>query len=278
MRPGEPDFPRDGRPRLFAILNLTPDSFHARSRLADPEAAAAQAARFEAEGADVLDLGAESSRPGSDPLPEAEELRRLMPALAAVRKASRLPLSIDTSKAAVAEKALKEGAAIINDITAFTGDSRMADLAAASDATVILMHMQGTPKSMQDAPVYADVLKEVGDWLLARAAFAEKSGVRPERIILDPGIGFGKTLSHNLALIRGFPAYIAGRFPVLIGHSRKRFTGDLTGRTDPADRLFASLGAAAAAAEAGARFLRVHDVRETRDMLLAYAACRKGAA
>jgi len=252
---------------LFGILNLTPDSFYDGGRFLDPGTALEQALRLESEGADIIDIGGESSRPGSEGVPEAEEMERVLPVIRAVRGRSRVPLSVDTRRAAVAEAALSAGADCINDISALLHDPAMASVAAAAKVPVVLMHMQGAPKTMQQEPRYENVVREVGEFLLNRAAFAESRGVLPENIILDPGIGFGKNVEHNCALIRGFAPWIGGRYPVLIGHSRKSFIGRLLDLPSPEDRLFGSLGAAAAAVLSGARFLRVHDVRATREML-----------
>jgi len=267
MRIKDKDFPVSAGPYIVGILNITPDSFHAGSRTPDKDAALAQALKMADEGVDIIDIGGESTRPGSDPVDASTELARVIPVVRALNGKVAVPLSIDTCKSKVAEEAIKEGAAMLNDITALAGDPAMADLARAAKVPVVLMHMPGSPKTMQDNPSYDDPVREVGDFLLARAAFAEKKGILPENIILDPGIGFGKRISDNLALIRGFADYIRGRYPVLIGHSRKRFIGTLINRPETADRLSGSLGAAAAAVRHGATFLRVHDVRETREML-----------
>jgi dihydropteroate synthase len=267
MRIKDKNFPVSAGPYLIGILNITPDSFHAGSRTPELDQALAQAQKLFSDGADILDIGGESTRPGSDPMDESIELARVIPVVRALGKRISAPLSIDTCKSKVAEQAIKEGAAMLNDITALSHDPAMADLARAAKVPVVLMHMQGDPKTMQENPSYDDPVREVGDFLLARAAFAEKKGILPENIILDPGIGFGKRTEDNLALIRGFADYIRGRYPVLIGHSRKRFIGTLISRPDTGDRLFGSLGAAAAAVRHGAAFLRVHDVRETREML-----------
>lgn len=264
-----------GPVRLFGILNLTPDSFFDGGRFINPEAALARALVLEAEGADALDVGGESTRPGSGSVSEKEEKERVLPVLKSLRGRISIPVSIDTSKAGVAEAALECGAAIINDVSALSADPRMASLAASSGVPVVLMHMRGTPGTMQKEPVYGDVVAEVLEYLLSRAAFAEKNGVAAEDIILDPGIGFGKTVEHNLALIRGFAPAVAGRFPVLIGHSRKNFIGRLLDNAPPEERLCGSLGAAAAASLSGAAFLRVHDVRATRELLKVLSAIRK---
>jgi dihydropteroate synthase len=263
---GKP-FPINKKTYLLGILNITPDSFYNGNRYMVSEKAIDRARQLEKEGADIIDVGGESTRPGSNPVSLEEELQRVIPVIRAIIQSCRIPVSIDTNKSAVAAQALDAGAALINDISALTFDDKMAELAAGSHVPVILMHMQETPKTMQKNPYYHDVVQEIGDYLLNRAAFAEKKGIRPENIILDPGIGFGKRLEDNIRLVRDFPKYINHRYPVLIGHSRKRFIGSLLDRENTRDRLFGSLGAAAAAVHSGADFLRVHDVLETRELL-----------
>ncbi|MFH0921306.1 MAG: dihydropteroate synthase [Fibrobacterota bacterium] len=275
MRIGNATFDFSERPWLFGILNVTPDSFYDQGRHFSPEAALERAHALEADGADIIDVGGESTRPGSEPVPEEEELRRVIPVIRALAGRASAPISIDTCKPAVAKAALEAGVAIINYVGALSPDPAMLDLAAAARVPIVLMHMLGTPRTMQENPVYADTVREVGDGLLGRAQEAEQRGIPADRIILDPGIGFGKRLEDNLALIRGFTRFINGRYPVMMGASRKRFIGLLTGRTDPGERLHGSLGAAAAAALHGARFLRVHDVRETRDLLAVFCALRR---
>ena len=257
------------RPLVMGILNLTPDSFHAASRVA-PEAAAARAAAMVADGADLLDLGAESTRPGAAPVSAAEERDRLLPALAAVRAAVDVPLTVDTVHAATARGALAAGADGINDISAGTTEPAMLDLAAETGAGLVLMHMRGTPRTMQDAPAYDDAAAEVAAYLAGRAAAAEAAGVAPDRILVDPGIGFGKALAHNLVLLAELHCIAGGR-GLLLGASRKSFIGHLTG-AGTADRLGGSLAAVAAAHAAGAAVVRVHDVGPTRQMLEVLAA------
>jgi len=251
---------------VMGIVNLTPDSFSDGGRFENAEAGVAHAAALLAEGADFLDFGGESTRPGAEPVPEAEELRRVIPVLQ--RVAAEMPgalLSIDTAKASVARAAIAAGAGIINDVTAGR-DPGMLPLAAEQGAGLVLMHMQGEPRTMQSAPHYQDVVEEVGDFFLRRLEAAVAAGVDPEQIVFDPGIGFGKTLEHNLALMRAIPALTArvGR-PLLLGVSRKRWLGDITGRTVN-DRLAASLGGLAACICHGAKILRVHDVMSSCDV------------
>lgn len=255
----------DGRPLIMGIVNLTPDSFHESSRPTGVQAAIDYALRLAAEGAEVLDLGAESSRPGAEPIGAEEELRRLLPVLRGVRTATDLPITIDTIRAVTATAALDEGADAINDISGGTADPLMIDLVAERDCGLILMHMQGTPGTMQQAPRYSDVVAEVTGWLAARCRLAEDAGIPRERLMIDPGIGFGKTLEHNLELLRNLDR-VAGDRPLLLGASRKSFIGMLTGAETP-DRLPGSLAAVARAHAAGVTMVRVHDVAETCQFL-----------
>ena len=257
------------RPLVMGIINVTPDSFHAPSR-ADAARAAAMAVAMAAAGADLLDVGAESSRPGADPVDAALEQSRLLPALEAIRAVCDLPLTADTRRAETARRALAAGADGINDITGGRGDPDMLPLAAESGCGLVLMHMQGVPGTMQDDPRYGDVVQEVGDALAAWAEAAETAGVTPERIVVDPGIGFGKTLGHNLELLANLDALGRGR-PLLVGASRKSFIAHLTGA--PVDGRFGgSLAAAAIAHAQGAAVLRVHDVGATVQCLDVLAA------
>ncbi len=247
----------------MGVLNLTPDSFYAPSRAGAREEAGARARRMVEEGAEILDLGAESTRPGSRPVDPQEQCRRLLPALRAARAAWDGPLSVDTSSALVARRAWESGADMINDVGA-AADPAMPALLAESGLPVILMHMQGTPATMQDDPRYADVVSEVGDFLLERARALEREGVRRERILLDPGIGFGKRLEHNLRLIARLEELRRDGYPLVLGVSRKSFLGKLLDGEPPAELLEASLAVAAWAAAAGVEVLRVHDVGPTR--------------
>ncbi|MBN2685613.1 MAG: dihydropteroate synthase [Pontiellaceae bacterium] len=255
-----------GRSLVMGILNTTPDSFSDGGVYFDPGAAVAHALEMEAQGADLIDIGGESTRPGADPVSAEEEIRRTVPVIEGIRAQSNVVLSIDTMKAEVAAAALAAGADIINDVSGFEADPQMVHTAAETQAGVVLMHMQGTPCTMQHAPAYDDVVEEVGAYLAARAAWAEEQGVARERIVLDPGIGFGKTQEHNLELLRGLPKLAERGYPLLIGASRKRFIGAITGRTAPADRTAGSLGVAAWSVANGAHILRVHDVIDTCDV------------
>ena len=254
------------RPRLMGVVNCTPDSFFAGSRTPGSEAAVERALRLVEEGADYLDVGGQSTRPGSDPVGVEEERARVIPVVRALARRVKVPISIDTDKAAVAAEALDAGARIVNDVTALRGDPDMPRVAARAER-VVLMHMLGTsPKTMQDAPRYGDVLREVRDFLEARLeAFARAGGDR-SRVWVDPGIGFGKTLEHNLALLRSL-SELGSLGPVLLGVSRKGLFGKISPDAGPEERLPGSLAVAAWAAFHGVAVLRVHDVAETRRAL-----------
>jgi dihydropteroate synthase len=255
----------------MGILNLTPDSFSDGGAVGGPADALARVAAMAADGAAICDLGAESTRPGAAPVPEAEELRRLAPVLDALRAApAPIALSIDTSKARVAEAALDAGAVLVNDVTA-ARDPRMLPLVAERGAALCLLHMRGDPATMQRDPRYGDVIGEVRDHLARRLQAAVDAGVPEERVLLDPGIGFGKTLEHNLALLAGLPALAALGRPLVVGVSRKGMLGALTGRAVDG-RLAGSLAAGLAAVARGAAVLRVHDVPETVDALTVWEA------
>ncbi len=253
----------------MGVLNVTPDSFSDGGEFLDAAAAVAHAGELVADGADLVDVGGESTRPGADPVEKAVELERVMPVVEAL--AGRVPLSIDTSKAAVAQAALTAGASFVNDVTAFRGDAAMAGVVAHAGADVCLVHMQGEPRSMQDDPRYDDVVAEVRSFLEERLAWAVREGIPEDRVWLDPGIGFGKTLEHNLELIRRLDEIVAIGRPVVFGASRKRFLGRLTGRPER-DRAAGTVAANVLAFERGATMFRVHDVAPTRDALKVAAA------
>jgi len=255
------------RPRIMGILNTTPDSFSDGGRFDRPEAALDHGRALAAE-ADILDIGGESTRPGAAEVPVACEIARTAPVIEALRGAGvEIPISIDTRKAAVAEAALAAGGNLINDVSAFSFDPDMAGIAVQSGAPVCLMHAQGDPETMQESPRYANVLLDVYDYLAGRVAAATELGIPRSRLVLDPGIGFGKTLSHNLALLRGLSLFHGLGCPVLLGASRKRFIGTLGG-ADIADRRGpGSLAVALAAVAQGVQIVRVHDVAETRQAL-----------
>jgi len=256
------------RPLVMGILNLTPDSFSDGGALASSEAAAERAAALVAQGADWLDVGGESTRPGAGPVSEAEELARVIPAVRAIRAKCASPISVDTTKPAVARAAMAAGATLWNDVAGLRAPGAL-QAAAELGCDVALMHMQGEPATMQDDPRYDDVVAEVTEFLEGRAQAALSAGVARGRIWLDPGIGFGKTLAHNLALLRGLPKLVALGFPVLVGVSRKGMIRALDPSAATADdRLGGSLAIALAAARAGASMIRVHDVRETVQALV----------
>ena len=262
---------RTGRAVVMGILNVTPDSFSDGGRFFDPASAVARALRMVAEGADVIDVGAESTRPGSDRIPAAEQIARLEPVLPDVARMG-VAVSIDTTLAEVARFALDAGAAIVNDVSAARDDPKLLRLAAERGAAVVLMHMLGQPKSMQQEPRYDDVVAEVRQFLADRLTAAEAAGVRRDRCIVDPGIGFGKGLRHNLALLRGAGALAELGVPVLYGPSRKRFIGELTGQGDTDRRLGGTIAACLAAYSRGATIFRVHDVAEVVQALAVAAA------
>jgi dihydropteroate synthase len=259
------------RPAIMGVLNVTPDSFSDGGAFLAPEAALAHARAMVAEGADLLDVGGESTRPGADPVGPEEELRRVMPVVEALASEGAIPVSIDTSKAVVARAAAAAGASFVNDVTAFRGDPGMAAAVAEAGADVCLLHMQGEPRAMQENPRYNDVVAEVKAFLEERLAFAVREGIAEERVWLDPGIGFGKTLDHNLELLRRLGEIVALGRPVVIGASRKRFIGTLTGRAE-LDRAAGTIAANVLAFERGAHMFRVHDVAATRDALAVASA------
>ena len=252
------------RPLLMGIVNVTPDSFHDGGRFAAPGDAIAHAHRLVEEGADIVDLGGESTRPGARPVPADEELRRLLPVLEALYSAG-VPLSVDTRQPAVMRAALAAGATMINDVNALRAPGAL-EVVAGTDASVCLMHMQGEPRTMQQAPRYADVVGEVTAFLQARIEACIAAGIDRSRIVVDAGFGFGKRLEDNVALARALPK-LAKLAPVLVGLSRKSMIGAMTGRAASADRLAGSATAALWAARHGAAILRVHDVAATRDAL-----------
>ena len=250
--------PPPGRPLVMGIVNLTPDSFHPASRSDIPAQALVLVRRLIAEGADLIDLGAESSRPGAEPISTSTEQDRLLPVLEALRRESDIPVTVDTVRAATARAALAAGADAINDISAGLADPEMLPLVAARGCGLVLMHMQGSPQTMQTDPQYVDVVAEVGGWLAERRLTAVAAGVAPSRLVLDPGIGFGKNLTHNLALLAGMEQLADGT-GLLLGASRKSFIGRLTG-AEVGERLPGSLATLAAAWQNGVSIVRVHDV------------------
>jgi dihydropteroate synthase len=257
--------------RIMGVLNVTPDSFSDGGEWFDSEAAVERGRVLVAEGADIVDVGGESTRPRASPVAEAEELRRVVPAVEALGGLG-AQISVDTMKPAVASAAIGAGATYVNDVTAFRHDPAMAGLVAEHGCDCCLMHMLGEPRTMQDDPRYDDVDDDVKAFLVERAAFAVREGIAESRIQVDPGIGFGKTIAHNLELLRRLDEIVALGFPVVIGTSRKSFLGRLTGREDPHDRVAATVATSVIALERGASVFRVHDVAATADALAVTAA------
>lgn len=254
------------RPRLMGILNVTPDSFSDGGKFLDPEAARTHARRMVAEGADILDIGGESTRPGAALVPAEEEIARTAPVIAAIA-ADAVPISIDTRKAAVASAALAAGAAMVNDVSAMSFDAAIAPLVARKAVPICLMHAQGDPATMQDAPRYDHVTLDVYDYLEARIAEAVAAGIDRSRIVIDPGIGFGKTLEHNLTLLRDLAVFHGLGCPVLLGASRKRFIGTIGGAEAASDRVPGSLAVMLHGVAQGVQLSRVHDTKEARQAL-----------
>lgn len=253
------------RTLVMGVVNVTPDSFSDGGRWLDRAAAIDHGEALVAAGADVLDVGGESSRPGSSPVSAEEQCARVLPVIAGLRSRLAVPISIDTTSAEVAERALEAGASIVNDISAFRFDPAMLSLLARTGAPAVAMHTYDAPLSMQDGPQYEDVAREVRAHLVARLHACEAAGVDPAQILLDPGIGFGKNLAHNLALLRHLPELVAVGRPVLVGTSRKRFLGELTGR-EIEDRDRATIASCAVAISLGAHVIRVHDVAGGHDV------------
>jgi dihydropteroate synthase len=257
------------RPVVMGVLNVTPDSFSDGGRYASVPAALAHGRRLAEEGAAIVDVGGESTRPGAAPVSEDEELRRVIPVIEALAAGLAVPVSVDTRKAGVMRRALAAGATMVNDVAALAAPGAL-EAVAASGAAACLMHMQGEPETMQADPRYADVVVDVRAFLRARVAACVAAGIPRECLVIDPGFGFGKTLEHNLALLAGLPALAADGLPVLAGLSRKRMIAALTGR-DGGDRQAGSLAAAVLAVLRGARIIRAHDVRATVDALAVVA-------
>ncbi len=255
----------------MGIVNVTPDSFSDGGRFFSHEAAVEHALRLAEEGAEILDVGGESTRPGAAPVEADEQLRRVLPVIDALARRTPVPISIDTSKAEVARKAIAAGAQIINDVTGLTADPAMIEVAAESQCGICVMHMRGTPQTMQDDPRYGDVVREVREYLMSRRDVLAAAGISPERIALDPGIGFGKRTAHNLALLSSAWRLHDLGCPLLVGHSRKGFLQKVIG--DPqADPLYGTIGVALALARQGVQILRVHDVAPVRQALVLFEA------
>ena len=259
-------------PIVMGVVNVTPDSFSDGGQFLDPDAAIAHGIELASQGAAVLDIGGESTRPGADPVSEEEELRRVVPVVEGLAGRGGWEVSVDTAKRAVAEGALDAGAAIVNDVTAFRADSGMAELVAQRGAGCCLMHMLGEPRTMQDAPRYDDVVSEVKGFLEERLAFAVDAGVAEEKVWLDPGIGFGKSVEHNLELLRRLDELVAIGRPIVVGTSRKSFLGKLAGGRPESGRLPGTIATNVLALERGASVFRVHDVAAVADALTVTAA------
>lgn len=265
------------RPLIMGIVNVTPDSFSDGGRYFDVEAAIAHGLLLAEEGADVLDVGGESTRPGAAPVDLDEELRRVLPVIEALADRTALPVSVDTSRSEVMRAAVAAGAGMINDVRALTGEAALAT-AAELAVPVCLMHMRGEPSDMQDAPHYNDVIAEIHRYLADRVLACELAGIEHRRLLVDPGFGFGKTLDHNLALLAGLERFADLNLPILVGLSRKRMIGAVTGEDDAERRVFGSTAAAVLAAERGAAIVRVHDVAATRQALAVQHAVAQAAA
>lgn len=255
----------------MGILNVTPDSFSDGGEVTDRDAAVKKGLRLIEQGADILDIGGESTRPGSDPVPLEEELRRVVPVVEQLANQTDVPISVDTTKAEVARQSLAAGAAIINDISGLTFDPEMIPLAAQTGAGVICMHIQGTPQTMQDNPTYDDVVVDLKNWFEERLQELLSAGIEPGSIVLDPGIGFGKTAEHNLQILSHIREFQDLGYPILIGHSRKRFLSKLLGR-DVEERLAGTVGVSIALASQAVEIIRLHDVEANRDAISAWKA------
>jgi len=278
LQAGAHELALGGRTLIMGIVNVTPDSFSDGGAFLDPAAAVEHGLRLAAEGADILDVGGESTRPGAAPVPLEEELRRVVPVVRGLASRCQAPISVDTTKAAVARAALAEGAAIVNDVSALRFDPALGPVVAAAGAALVLMHMRGEPRTMQQGPRYDDLLGEVRAELAAALARAAAAGVDPARTIVDPGIGFGKSLEHNLELLERLGELEALGRPVLVGPSRKSFIGGITG-APPAERVEGTIAACCLAAARGAHAVRVHDVAAVRRALtVADAILARGAA
>jgi dihydropteroate synthase len=255
------------RALVMGIINATPDSFSDGGSFLNPADAVAHGKKLVAEGAEILDIGGESTRPGAESVSASEEMDRVLPVIRALRRESEVMISIDTSKASVARAALEAGADIINDVTGLRGDPEMPQLAASSQAGVVIMHMQGEPRTMQVAPRYDDVVREVGEFFRQALDRAVRYGINPMRIALDPGIGFGKTPEHNRCLLANLSAFLEFQRPLLVGLSRKSFLGWLIGSSKMEDRFWPGVALTSLCRERGARIVRVHDVKSHTDAL-----------
>jgi dihydropteroate synthase len=251
---------------MMGVLNVTPDSFSDGGQFFDAEKAIEHGLKMAADGAAIIDVGGESTRPGSEPVSTERQIERVVPVIEEIHKKTDVPISIDTYNVEVAKAALEAGAALINDITALNNE-RMAELAAEHEVPIVLMHMQGSPATMQVEPKYKDVVGEVLEFLLSRAERAKRFDIPKERIFIDPGIGFGKKLEHNLLLLKNIDKFVATSHRVLVGASRKSFIGKITGRENPAERIFGTAATVALCIAAGVSIVRVHDVAEMADVV-----------
>ncbi|MDD5487431.1 MAG: dihydropteroate synthase [Candidatus Omnitrophica bacterium] len=258
---------------IMGILNVTPDSFSDGGKYLNKDRAVAKALEMSEAGADIIDIGGESTRPGAEPVSAEEEIGRVLPVINALKGIVKTPMSIDTYKSSVAKKALEAGVELVNDITALTGDPEMGAVVAEYGASVVLMHMKGTPVTMQDGPKYRNVIEEVYDFLKSAVDRAVEAGIPANKIIVDPGIGFGKTLEHNLAIIKALARFKELDKPILIGLSRKSFIGSITGK-GPDSREFGTAGASAVAVLNGADILRVHDIGQIKEVCLVVDAIK----
>lgn len=275
FRHGDACWQCGGKTRIMGIINVTPDSFSDGGTFFDPGNAVEQGRSLAAGGADCLDIGGESTRPGAAPVSADEEIRRTVPVIRALVEAVEVPVSIDTTKAAVAEAALEVGATIINDVSGFRADKRMIDVLRTSQTGAIAMHMRGTPKTMQKMTAYEDLIQEVSERFRSTVCWFEDAGIEPERLMFDPGIGFGKTAEQNLELIAATPRFRELGRPILLGPSRKSFIGRLLGVESPDQRVWGTAGACACGAMLGADVLRVHDVSEVRQAVVLVDAVRE---
>lgn len=270
-RPEFAGLPMD-KPKLMGILNVTPDSFSDGGKFDAPETAVFHATEMIKNGADIIDVGGESTRPGADLVPADLEITRIRPVIAGIRKHGEVPISIDTRKAAVARAAIDAGAGIVNDVSALKYDPQLSEIISKNNIPVCLMHATGDPKTMQEKPVYDDVLLDVFDYLRARIRFAVAAGISAGNIIIDPGIGFGKTVEHNLALLQGLGLFHTLGCPILLGASRKKFIDTLGHAPNVAERMPGSVAVTLAAVAQGVQIHRVHDIKETRQALTLWAA------
>ena len=266
----------DTQPIVMGILNVTPDSFSDGGQYLDPSAAVGRALEMVEHGARIIDVGGQSTRPGAQAVSDEEQIKRVVPVIERIFAEADCVISIDTTSSNVANAALEAGAGIINDISACQLDDRMAALAAETDTPVILMHMQGTPSTMQDNPTYLDVIAEVKAFLAERIALAVDAGIKPSQIVVDPGIGFGKTLAHNLLIMKYLEKFHGLDVPVLVGPSRKAFIGKVLAIDEPAERLWGTAAAVARCVAAGVQIIRVHDVKQMYEVAQMAAAIRNG--